>query len=331
MQIRPSHFTLNASSPLATGLLFAGLQPSGLVGSTYHQDSSPRNNHATLTNIEPATDCVWAPEIGRWCVSLGGSNQTIVIPSGVMAAIGGGLTMSMCGWFRPAAFTSYNAFIDSSYLGASRNLSLFVNTGSSGWVAFGNSGGTGATFNPAFTTGEWQHIVFQCNSTTLVIYRNGVQNSSTGSIGLGLSTTDVIHCGENITGGGSDYSGKVADLMIWNRTLNSSEIQQLADPSNVMLSGLINYPKRQWWPVAAAGGSTTLVVPNSQCVVTSPTIDLVQHHALTVPASDVVVTSPDVALIQHHVLTVPGSSILITSPTITWMAATYNPMQFMVC
>jgi len=41
--------------------------------------------------------------------------------------------------------------------------------------------------------------------------------------------------------------------MAWNRALSLPEIQQLADPSNMMLSGLILPPRRKWWPVVSSG------------------------------------------------------------------------------
>ncbi len=53
--------------------------------------------------------------------------------------------------------------------------------------------------------------------------------------------------------GGSQYfPGDISDVLLYDRALSPSEIQQLADPSNVMLSGLIVPAQRKVWSVAAA-------------------------------------------------------------------------------
>jgi hypothetical protein len=49
------------------------------------------------------------------------------------------------------------------------------------------------------------------------------------------------------------YKGTAGDILIYNRALSPAEIQQLADPSNVMLSGLILPPRRRLWAVSGGG------------------------------------------------------------------------------
>ena len=48
------------------------------------------------------------------------------------------------------------------------------------------------------------------------------------------------------------WDGIIGDPLIHSRHLSSPEIQQLADPSNALLSGLILPPRRRWWPVVSA-------------------------------------------------------------------------------
>jgi len=46
--------------------------------------------------------------------------------------------------------------------------------------------------------------------------------------------------------------GKVADPIVSSSIYSLSEIQQLADPSNVMLSGLVLPPRRRLWGITSA-------------------------------------------------------------------------------
>ena len=48
--------------------------------------------------------------------------------------------------------------------------------------------------------------------------------------------------------------------MLHNRYLSDGELDDIADPSNVLLSGLIEPPRRKWWPVVAAGPSSALLL-----------------------------------------------------------------------
>ena len=63
MNQRPTIFDLDYQSPLGRGLVYAGLG-SG-PGTLRATDSSIQRNHGTLTNMNPATDWVWAQELGR--------------------------------------------------------------------------------------------------------------------------------------------------------------------------------------------------------------------------------------------------------------------------
>jgi len=51
------------------------------------------------------------------------------------------------------------------------------------------------------------------------------------------------------------FLGQISDPFIHNRALSPAEIQQLADPSNVMLSGLILSPKRRIFSVAGGAAN----------------------------------------------------------------------------
>ena len=68
--MRPSHFELDYSHPLARGLVFAEL--GNMAGSTLYYDSSVYKNHGTINNGYSVTQ-----QIGRSGLVLDGSTQWI--------------------------------------------------------------------------------------------------------------------------------------------------------------------------------------------------------------------------------------------------------------
>ena len=82
---------------------------------------------------------------------------------------------------------------------------------------------------------------------------NGARTAYSNAVGTTSPANRELQVGE--LGAFTDIDLSVRDPVIYNRALSLAEIQQLADPSNVMLSGLIQ-TKRKWWPTAPATGFT---------------------------------------------------------------------------
>jgi hypothetical protein len=101
--------------------------------------------------------------------------------------------------------------------------------------------------------------------------------------------------------------------MLWGRAISPSEIQQLADPSNVMLSGLILPPTRRLWGVGGGIAPVALVVGDAECVVASESPSLTQHQVLAVGNAESIVDSEAPTLTQHQVLVVGGCQSLVES------------------
>ena len=94
------------------------------------------------------------------------------------------------------------------------------------------------------------HLCGVAQTTTVRdLYVNGqyvASNSRTHTVAN--TTLDLGRYGDSTP---NYFDCSVGDPMLHNRALTIPEIQQLADPSNVMLSGLINPPRRKWWPVVS--------------------------------------------------------------------------------
>jgi hypothetical protein len=80
----------------------------------------------------------------------------------------------------------------------------------------------------ALTTGSLQHIAFTYKRTTgnISFYQNGAFAGTNTVLNANLSgyTEDPFTIGQNW---GDYFSGTIDEVMIWNRSLNSTEIQQV--------------------------------------------------------------------------------------------------------
>ena len=244
---RPQHFRININAPLAKDLMFAGL--GAHAGSTRYHDSSLYGNTGTLTNMDPATDWVWVPELGRLaCDFLNTSTQYITTPL-VHSEIVGTYTLSCWAKFNSTAVQG-----------------LFGTTNATSWGLYYRDSGQGVrmlcgqvTDSVGWTTATLYHICAIVGNTefSVFIFRNGIDvtspDGSDGASQSALSSTIAIGYAPSLT---YPMNGIIGDPMIWKRCLSLCEIQQLADPSNVMLSGLILPPVRKWWPVTSGGAPT---------------------------------------------------------------------------
>lgn len=337
---RPDNFRLNIFAPSAQGLVFAGLGFRGSDKTTHYHDSSLYGNHGTLNGFA-SSDWIFDGELGRFVYNLDGNDNYIhLVGSSISLSTLSSFTAAV--WlyqrttpgepnsYENAIFYKENEFALTLDCSGESNQREFWLRDASSWSKVGNVQSTGTLL-------AWQHLAVTFDGTSACGYVNGVLTlGPTGD--AKQNTTGNLRIGYDYTT--NDYTdGLVSDPCVWNRALSQAEIQALADPSNVMLSGLILPPRRVLWPVAVGGGSTLLVIPASECVVNSPTVDLVYHHVAVVPASEVVVNSPTVdlvqhygpltveasecvvesaepALVQHHALIVPASECVVESPEV---------------
>jgi hypothetical protein len=256
MSQRPLDFRINYQAPLAKGLVFAGLARH--PHSTRFTDSSLHKNTGTLTNMDPPTDWVWVPELNRWSLDFDGSNDEVIAERNLDL---GADDFSMAVWIKPLASGPYYGDLiaeRSSYTNGEWYLQIFEQSGANRrpFFAAKNSAGTEVirldpTTAHAVTLGLWYHVAVVRHGSLATMYMNGVpvveDTSATGTI----ANSELLRIG-NANAAGHDFRGELADACIWKYARTPSEIQQLGDPSNVMLSGTIDYPRRKLWPVRIA-------------------------------------------------------------------------------
>lgn len=274
MRERPPTFRINRNAALAKGLVFAGL--GGGASTLMLADASGYGNHGTLTNMDPPTDWVWVSELGRWCITCDGSDDYAEVPYKDYLAIGRDATaaVTVSAWVRQGATNrAYESYMQKDRQTSSAVLDwvLGSNTTSALWGT-GESSDTKAWMQAtsSIVAGQWIHLcgtLLASDTTTgsKSLYVNGVSKASGDYTLKNSASTSALEIG----GGAWPALADIADTCFWRRVLSPAEIQQLADPSNVLLSGLIDNPRRKLFPAVSfsykmfvkVGGSFVGVTP----------------------------------------------------------------------
>jgi len=244
---RPDNFVLNNASPLARGLVFAGLGRS--PGSVRYKDSSSRHNDGVLTNMDPKTDWIWVPELGRWGLDFDGVDE-YATALGISKFFCGATVGTIATWVK----------IDSSIgtVGLADSLGVrFMITWSDTLNCYFSAENEDANYPYTYVGLGWHHITLVYDGSLDAVdrirgYVDGIQKTLTPggsttptSLSTSFSADYIIANRMNTIFGDQQTS----DVLLYTRVLSVGEIQALADRSNPMLGGLIKPPKRKYWGV----------------------------------------------------------------------------------
>jgi hypothetical protein len=246
MRQRPEHFTLNPASSLFQGLCFAGLAGHGCAFSGRYADSSPfRRNGLLIGFADPAGEWDFAPELGRFMINFDGAAY---LPVPTLPNLQVGRASSGMLWAKTSVpaerrytWADVKSDGDATYC-------LFTIGGK--WVvSLGESYGVDAV-GPNVDT-DWM-----CLGWTVLDYHYAYYPFTGYFNGLPIGGTvgARIAGGSPTLGRAGDYAGlywlgAISDALRWDRVLSRGEMTALADPSNVMLSGLIVPPRRRLFGV----------------------------------------------------------------------------------
>ena len=240
---RPENFEVDLSHPLMRGAVLLGL------GQAHHsiryRDESAKGNHGVLTNMDPATDWLWEPKLGRRVLDFDGSNDYVEIPS-PGNVLDGKLVTFAC-WFNvpSGTATDYPRFIDRIYSG---QFAFYWTTSTTIFAAALNTTGGAqdiSNLGVSVPIGSWHHVVYVYNGADVLLYLDGLLKSTTSfPDGVLANSTAIVRIGQRVDAGTArNFLGIMADTCLWSRALSAAEINMLADPSNVMLSGAIREPR----------------------------------------------------------------------------------------
>jgi hypothetical protein len=97
-----------------------------------------------------------------------------------------------------------------------------------------------ASSGSSLSAGEWAFVTGVYNQTHAVLYIDGVEDISSAWTGCINSSFRNVHIGTSPTSSSRGFNGTIDEVMIWNRSLNVSEISQL------YMSNLYKYNSTQW-------------------------------------------------------------------------------------
>lgn len=261
---RPAQWKLNPRSPLAQGLVFAGLGQ--YVGGLHYNDASLYGNHGTLTGYTGAGN----QPSNRWSVdgTLGRPRLGFTGASYVLGPTLQLTELTIALWINRTGVTSRIMCHTSS----SGNYPVWSFEFLSDTPYFGsaNSDGSSLLVEPSTVTFAglgWHHaaVAHVAATSKNKFYIDGQQlggiaNSSRGALSL---STGVLNLGRWFYNGTWYYLAEsLADVMIWNRSLAAPEIRATADRSNVLLecgSQPLCLPLRTLWPAGAVPSASPAV------------------------------------------------------------------------
>lgn len=259
MAMRPDIFRMNLSVPLARGLVFAGL---GYAPRTFkYQDSSRYGNHGALTGYandggadSPPKQWQYVPQLGRWALGLDGSSNYVQIGSIWTTAS----PYSVSFWGNRDTISASFAY---PFCGTTTyDNGLFVYE--DGMVRIGDASSAFATYSGIWTDKtNWHHLAFVVPvpgaSVSVEFFFDGISKGVVAAKPLtGILNNARFGCSSAATPT-YYFPGQLTDTLVYRRALPLSEIQKLANPSNVNLSGaIVGVAQRNRVSMYVAGGGT---------------------------------------------------------------------------
>ncbi len=216
----------SATASATTGT--APTQPAGLVAGytfdagtgTTATDSSGNNNTGALNGA------TWTTGKYGGALNFNGSN-TVQIPSAPSLNLTTGMTLAA--WIKPSTSqTGWRTIMqkqaDAYFLNASKGTGTLLPAGG-GTIGSGGPIVSGTTTSPV---NAWTHIALTYDGTTMRLYVNGTQVSSTAATGTIQTTTNPLWIGGN-SPYGEYFQGAIDEARVYNRALTAAEIVAVRD------------------------------------------------------------------------------------------------------
>jgi len=213
---------------LFKGLVGAWCPSMGVTGNTL-RDLSGRNNHGTLTNMDPATD--WVVSDGQYALDFDGANDWVDVGASTILRLEN-TSWSIAFWAKPALRSMYQAFVahDSNAtqnplyeFGIANNNKFYFFNGSV--ISLGDS-----------MTSNWQFCVAVGAMTSASVFalyltQNAVITATQANIPVfGQARGQRLRFGVDAESGSGQQGflqGQMDNITMWNRALALSEIRQL--------------------------------------------------------------------------------------------------------
>ncbi len=210
--------TVTASNPDVTN---------GIVGywkfnegsGTTTADSSGNNNTGTLTN---GPTWVTPGKVGAAALAFNAANlQAVNVNNSASLNVTSGITIAS--WINVTNWGGNRRILQKG--NSDNQYRLLAENG----VFKFDLSGVGTLTNALPATNTWIHIAATWNGSTMIIYTNGVQQSSLAATGTIATTTDPLAIAKKngSTVNGDFFDGKLDDVRVYNRALSAAEVNTI--------------------------------------------------------------------------------------------------------
>lgn len=191
---------------------------------SFHRDASGNNNNASVVVGSPLYGI---GRIGKSRRFGGGGGLTLGSPASLDFGNNGPFTIA--GWIKPVALVDYGAFVSKN---TSRNspYSYMTVTMANGRIS-AYTGAAWVDICPAgtITTGNWQHVAYVFNGTTIYGYANG-QLCGSAAFSYTDDSTDTVDIGSWYSPSTQyNFQGFIDEVSISNAVRTADEIRQAAE------------------------------------------------------------------------------------------------------
>jgi hypothetical protein len=216
-------------------------------------DRSGRNNHGTLTNMDPPTD--WVISGGKGALDFDAVDDRVVVRSLSLAGV---FSVSM--WCNRR---SQGVFAERIVFGNSASANTYVaDITNTTVITSSDAPGTARTFSGfSFSNNVWFHLLVARSANNGVrVYVDGRESTSGEQSVAGTYTLNQI--GAYSTDARFYWDGRLDDIRIYNRALTATEVRQLYQ------IGRGNMPlrrRRRYTEQAAGGNRRRRVLLGAEC------------------------------------------------------------------
>jgi hypothetical protein len=224
-------------------------------------DLSGNKNTGTITNA------VWSPGKFGSCLSFDGDGDYVSTNANyIINSLAGSVSLWLKANEIPVANTCYLTAYENSYNFSRLRMSIDAAGKFDTILAYAGDY-PNLIDDGQVVAGVWTHVVFSWNKTLAELYQDGSFLASDATDATGIAYNYVVIGGDLDTGDPASYfNGTIDDVMIFNRALSPSEINQLYREPFCMFEPVFDYslyggigdeepPAPGTWDVVLLGGA----------------------------------------------------------------------------
>jgi len=273
-----------------------------------------RNNHGTLTNMDPGSD--WVISNGRYALDFDGSNDSVVMATDLPDLP----QWSVSAWARwPAvAGGAYSVLFAGKFGSVSGNGIGFHSTAGHAFLLRGNA--VPANRRISVTSGQWFNAIATFDGTTDAIYVDGVAATTGGAdSGFGITNTRIGH------GFSSNYfAGQINDIRVYSRVLSQNEIKLLGQRPGIAYESYSVPIVRG----ATVGGAFTLTADQGSFALTGQDAGLLATRLTVADVGSFALTGQDAGLLATRLTVADVGSFALTGQDAGLLAARLTVADF---